>query len=99
MFTTEKASQRIVENSIFVIVNNSTLASFCNLQEFIYLSNKTDNIMKKKIFDIIVIVVIALFLLTLSEFDLLEKSAKFMFIPILAFYFIGQWTERKSKKE
>ncbi|MGI6370088.1 MAG: hypothetical protein GX372_03060 [Ignavibacteria bacterium] len=55
--------------------------------------------MKKKVFDIIVIVVIALFLLTLSGFDLLEKSAKFMFIPILAFYFIGQWTERKSKKE
>jgi hypothetical protein len=29
----------------------------------------------------------------------LEKSAKFMFIPILAFYFIGQVAERKFKKQ
>ena len=42
MFRTEKASQRIVENSIFVIVNNSTLASFYNLRNlFIYLTKRT----------------------------------------------------------
>jgi len=54
--------------------------------------------MKKRIFDIIVIFVIAIFLITLNYFDLLEKSSKFMFIPILAFYFIGQVSERKFRK-
>jgi hypothetical protein len=54
--------------------------------------------MKKRIFDIIVIFLIAIFLITLNSFDLLEKSSKFMFIPILAFYFIGQVSERKFRK-
>lgn len=54
--------------------------------------------MKKGIFDIIVILLITTFLITLSLFDLLEKSAKFMLIPILAFYFIGQYSERKFQK-
>ena len=54
--------------------------------------------MKKRTFDIIVIFLIAIFLITLNQFNMLEKSAKFMFIPILAFYFIGQVTERKFKK-
>jgi hypothetical protein len=43
--------------------------------------------MKKRTFDIIVIFLIAIFLISLNQFGLLEKSAKFMFIPILAFYF------------
>ena len=54
--------------------------------------------MKKRTFDIIVIALIALFLIILSQVDLLEKAAKFMFIPILAFYFIGQVAERKFQK-
>ncbi|NLL27445.1 MAG: hypothetical protein GX259_01495 [Bacteroidales bacterium] len=54
--------------------------------------------MKKRTFDIIVILAIAIFMLILNQFDLLEKSAKFMFIPILVFYFIGQLAERKLKK-
>lgn len=54
--------------------------------------------MKKRTIDIIVIFLIALFLITLNKFDVLEKSAQFMFIPILAFYFIGQFTARKFKK-
>ncbi len=54
--------------------------------------------MKKRTFDIIMIFLIALFLIILNQFDALEKSAKFMFIPILAFYFIGQVSERKFKK-
>jgi len=45
-----------------------------------------------------VILLIAIFLNSLNQFDVLEKSAKFMFIPILVFYFIGQVTERKFKK-
>lgn len=54
--------------------------------------------MKKRTFDMIVIILIALFLILLNQFDVLEKAAKFMFIPILAFYFIGQFVERKFQK-
>jgi hypothetical protein len=54
--------------------------------------------MKKRTFDIIVIFLIAIFLITLNQFEVLEKSSKFMFIPILAFYFFGQYSERKLKK-
>lgn len=54
--------------------------------------------MKKRTFDIIMILLIAILLVTLNQFDLLEKSAKFMFIPILVFYFIGQFAERKFQK-
>jgi len=54
--------------------------------------------MKKRTFDIIVILLIAIILTILHQFDLLEKSAKFMLIPILAFYFLGQYAERKFQK-
>lgn len=54
--------------------------------------------MTKRIFDIIIIVIIALFLIALAMFDLLEASAKFMLIPILIFYFLGQYSERKYRK-
>jgi len=53
---------------------------------------------KKRYFDGIVIIVIAVFLIMLLIFDLLEKSAKFMFIPILAFYYLGQFVENKFKQ-
>ena len=54
--------------------------------------------MKKRTFDIIIILLIAITLIILNRFDLLEKSAKFMLIPILAFYYIGQYSERKFQK-
>jgi hypothetical protein len=54
--------------------------------------------MKKRTFDIIAIFMIAIFLTILNQFDVLEKSAKFMLVPILAFYFLGQYSERKFKK-
>ena len=54
--------------------------------------------MKKMYFNMIIIIVIAVFLTLLDMFDLLEKSAKFMLIPILIFYFIGQYSEKKFKK-
>ncbi len=54
--------------------------------------------MKKRLFDIIIIVVLLLLFLTLSYLGLLEKSVKFMFIPFLAFYYIGQYSERKFSK-
>lgn len=44
------------------------------------------------------ILLIAILLVTLEQFDLLEKSAKFMLIPILTFYYIGQFAERKFRK-
>ncbi len=53
--------------------------------------------MKKRTIDIIVILLIAIVLVILNQLDLLEKSAKFMFIPILAFYYFGQYAERKFK--
>jgi hypothetical protein len=53
--------------------------------------------MKKRTIDIIVILLIALLLIIFNQLDLLEKSAKFMFTPILAFYYIGQYVERKSQ--
>lgn len=54
--------------------------------------------MKIRLFDIIVILLIAGLLLTLNQVDLHEKSARFMFIPILTFYFIGKYSERKFQK-
>ncbi|MGM0635749.1 MAG: hypothetical protein ACQESK_06755 [Bacteroidota bacterium] len=53
--------------------------------------------MKKTTFNIIVIALFTILLLALSQFDLLDKSAKFMLLPILAAYFIGQYAERKFK--
>ena len=53
--------------------------------------------MKKRTFDFIVILVNAFFLIILNLFGILEKSAKFMFLPILAFYFIGKYAERRFK--
>ena len=55
-------------------------------------------VLNKKRFDYLVIIVIGLFLITLSWFDLLEKSAKFMVVPFIAFYQIGQYSERRFKK-
>ena len=55
------------------------------------------NKMKKKYFDIIMILIIALFLILLAVTGLIEYSAKFMLIPILAAYYIGQYSQRKFK--
>ncbi len=54
--------------------------------------------MKKRTFNNIMILLVAILLVMLNQFDLLEKSAKFMLIPILAFYYIGQFAERKFQK-
>jgi len=54
--------------------------------------------MKRVYFDIIVIVVLTLGLVIFSELDLLGNSAKWMFIPVLAFYYIGQMAERRFSK-
>ncbi|MCK5845849.1 MAG: hypothetical protein KAG84_00300 [Bacteroidales bacterium] len=53
--------------------------------------------MNKRLFDIIVILIITLSIIILTLLDLLEGLTKFMLIPILAFYYIGQYSERKFK--
>ncbi|QSS96035.1 hypothetical protein [Psychroflexus sp. ALD_RP9] len=51
--------------------------------------------MNKTIFNSIAIVLMAIILLSLNELNVLEASAKFMFIPLLGFYFLGQYSEQK----
>ena len=53
--------------------------------------------MNKKNFDRIVIILIAVVLVALAYFGLLDKSAKFMLVPMLAVYYIGQYSERSFK--
>ena len=54
--------------------------------------------MEKRTINIIVILLIAIFLTILSQLNILESSAKFMLIPILTFYYIGQYVERRFHK-
>lgn len=55
---------------------------------------------KKKItFNLIFIVVTAVFLTASIEFGLVEKYIGFSFIPILIAYYLGQWVERKTRSE
>ena len=80
-------------------MKKSNLAYYFFINKSLAFINETETEkMKKRYFDIISIIVIAIFLGILAMFNLLEKSAKFMLIPILAFYFIGQCSERKFKK-
>jgi len=51
--------------------------------------------MKKRTFDIIVILFIALALTILNEFSLLDGYSKFALVPLIAFYFIGQYSEKR----
>ena len=52
---------------------------------------------KKRIFDIIFIIVSAAILIALSEYELLEKYMAFSLIPIMIAYFLGQYSERNFK--
>lgn len=60
--------------------------------------HKKSNLMKKRTFDIIVILLIAIVLTALNQLELLEKLAGFLFIPLLTMYFIGQYAARKFSK-
>ncbi len=55
--------------------------------------------MKKRLIDILVIALAALLLVLLNEFGVLEQSAKFMFIPIIGFYFLGRWMGSRKKAD
>ena len=54
--------------------------------------------MNKRFFDIIFIIISAIILLVLIEYELLEKYIGFALIPILIAYQLGQYSERKFKK-
>jgi len=53
--------------------------------------------MRKRIFDIVIIVSFAAFLIALSTFDLLKKYANLALIPILVAYYLGQYAEKHFK--
>jgi len=54
--------------------------------------------MNKRIFDIIFIIISAIILIILIEFDIIEKYIGFALIPILIVYQLGQFSERKFKR-
>lgn len=53
--------------------------------------------MKKRIFDIIFIIVSTAILIVLSQYGILEKYMAFALIPILIAYQLGQYSERRFK--
>lgn len=55
--------------------------------------------MKKIYFDILMIVLMAVLLLTLDYLELLEESAKFGVVALIAFYGLGQYSQRKFSKK
>ena len=55
--------------------------------------------MKKRIFDLIFIVIATVILIALYNYGLLEKYIAFSLIPILIAYQLGQYSERKFKDE
>lgn len=55
--------------------------------------------MNKRIFTYLFILVTAIFLSILMRFDLCEKYIGFVLIPMLAAYYLGQYSERKYPKK
>jgi hypothetical protein len=53
--------------------------------------------MKKRVFDFIIILIIGLISIGLNKLGQVEENAKFVFLPLLAFYFIGQYVGLKFK--
>lgn len=51
--------------------------------------------MKKNLFDIAMIIVMAAFLSLLIYLDWLRGYGGFLIIPMLIFYYLGQFSERK----
>ena len=54
--------------------------------------------MKKRLFDLIFIIISASILVAFSEYGFLEKNIAFSFIPILIAYFLGQYSQIWFKK-
>jgi len=53
--------------------------------------------MKKRTFDFIFIITIAILLIALNTLGLLKEYSQFVFIPFLAVYYIGQYAEKHFK--
>ena len=53
--------------------------------------------MNRKLFDIFMILLMAGLLIILEKFELIEKYRYFALIPLLIFYFLGKFSERKFK--
>jgi len=54
--------------------------------------------MKKRLFDLIFIIISASILVAFSEHGFLEKNMAFSFIPILIAYYLGQYSNIRFKK-
>lgn len=54
--------------------------------------------MRNKIFDILMIILMAAVSLALIYFDFFDKYSGFIMIPFLIFYYIGQLSGRKAMK-
>ena len=54
--------------------------------------------MKKRLFDLIFIIISASILVGFSEYGFLEKNIAFSFIPILIAYFFGQYSNIRFNK-
>ncbi len=54
--------------------------------------------MKKRLFDLIFIIISASILVAFSEYALLENNIAFSFIPIIISYFLGQYSNIRFKK-
>lgn len=52
---------------------------------------------RKIIFDLIFILIAAIILTVLIEYELIEKYIGFALIPILIAYYFGQFVERKTR--
>jgi predicted membrane protein len=54
--------------------------------------------MKKRLFDLIFIIISASILVAFSEYGFLEKNMAFSLIPILMAYYLGQYSHIWFKK-
>ena len=74
--------------------------NICYAQDISYGSSLQKKRKMKKIhFDLLMILLTLVLLLTLNRLDLLEEYAKFGMVPLLAFYWLGQYAERKFKRK
>jgi len=49
--------------------------------------------MKRQVFDFIIILIIGFISICLNKIGQVEENTKFVFLPILAFYYIGQYSK------
>jgi hypothetical protein len=54
---------------------------------------------KKRIFGMVFMIIATIFLVTLTHLGLIEKYIDFALIPLMAAYQLGQYSERKFKKQ